>query len=125
MDEQPDIAPDHETAPNGAVYKISSLRDIFNLPSHECMERCLAELPRLMLQARATNDLFVALMREKGSQVEQAFAWPDVTEWTDDGKGEIGADYVDLDGKTILSMRTVKNPSPGGEPSPLGAPSTP
>lgn len=40
----------------------------------------------------------------------KCFIWPEVLEWNDDGKGEIGADYVGPDGEPFLSMRTVKAP---------------
>lgn len=103
-----------------SVFPLRTLRDIFELPSYEHMERCLDELKTVMLQARATNDLFAGLMKHQGKPVpgDKCFAWPDVLEWKDDGKGDLGADYVGLDGKPFLSMRTVKasSPNPKDEP---------
>lgn len=98
--------------PTVSVYPLRTLKDIFDLPSYEHMERCIDELKKAMLQARATNDLFAGLMEHKGKPVPdgRCFAWPDVLEWKDDGKGEIGADYVGSDGKPFLSMRTIKAP---------------
>lgn len=99
---------------SGSVYPLRTLRDIFELPSYEHMERCLDELKIVMLQARATNDLFAGLMEHQGKPMPEGkcFLWPEVLEWNDDGKREIGADYVGPDGKTLLSMRTVKASSP-------------
>lgn len=98
----------------GSVYPLRTLRDIFELPSYEHMERCFDELKKVMLQARATNDLFAGLMEHQGKPMPngKCFLWPEVLEWKDDGKGEIGADYVGPDGKPFLSMRTVKASSP-------------
>lgn len=39
----------------GKTYSIGSLRDIFELPSYDAMERCLTELKTMMLHARAMN----------------------------------------------------------------------
>ena len=99
-----------EASDDGSVYPLRTLRDIFELPSYEHMERCIDELKTVMLQARATNDLFAGLMEHKGKPMPdgRCFLWPEVMEWNDDGKREIGADYVTADGKPFLSMRTVK-----------------
>ncbi len=107
---------------SGSVYPLRTLRDIFELPTYEHMERCLDELKTVMLQARATNDLFAGLMEHQGKPMPEGkcFLWPEVLEWNDDGRREIGADYVGPDGKTILSMRTVKASSPNGSPEPRG-----
>lgn len=102
---------------DGSVYPLRTLKDIFELPSYEHMERCLDELKTVMLQARATNDLFAGLMEHQGKPMPggKCFAWPDVLDWKDDGKREIGADYVTADGKPFLSMRTVKASSPNAK----------
>ena len=96
--------------PDGKTYPIRTLRDIFELPTYEHMETCLKELSKIMLQARATNDLFAAVIESNGVKVKDGacFKWPEVTEWEDDGKGEVGADYLDHEGKPVLTMRTVK-----------------
>lgn len=98
------------SVPLGSVYPLRTLKDIFELPSYEHMERCLDELKTVMLQARATNDLFAGMMEHQGKPMPggKCFEWPDVLDWNDDGKGEIGADYVGPDGKTLLTVRTVK-----------------
>lgn len=110
----------------GSVYQLRTLRDIFELPSYEHMERCLDELKTVMLQARATNDLFAGVMEHQGHAMPEGkcFMWPEVLEWNDDGKGEIGADYVGPDGKPFLTMRTVKASSPNKQVS-RGAQPTP
>lgn len=99
---------------SGSVYPLRTLRDIFELPSYEHMERCFDELKTVMLQARATNDLFAGLLEHQGKPMPEGkcFLWPEVLEWSDDGKREIGADYVGPDGKTLLSMRTGQASSP-------------
>ena len=95
---------------DGKTYPLRTLRDIFELPSYEHMERCMDELKNVMLQARATNDLFAGLLEQQGVPVKdgKCFIWPEVMDWDDDGKGEIGSDYLGPDGEPLLSIRTVK-----------------
>lgn len=92
------------------TFQLTTLRDIFNLPTFEQMIVCLDELKECMTQARRTNDLMVSLMAEHGSTVGKAFEWPEVTEWKDDGKGEVGTVYSGSDGKEIFSMKASRNP---------------
>lgn len=122
----PDMKPEAAAEPlavaHGSVFPLRTLRDIFELPSYEHMERCFDELKTVMLQARATNDLFAGLMENQGNPMPDGtcFLWPEVLEWYDDGKREIGADYVGHDGKPLLSMRTVKASSPNIPHEPCG-----
>lgn len=72
------------------VFPITTLRDIFNLPTMAQMEMCLQELSEGMIQARIANDTMVAALREAGAtDIERAVEWPEVAHWTDDGKREI------------------------------------
>lgn len=72
------------------VFAITTLRDIFNLPTMAQMEMCLRELSEGMIQARIANDTMVAALREAGAtDIERAVEWPEVAHWTDDGKREI------------------------------------
>lgn len=107
-------------APDGKVYPLRTLHDIFNLPSYEHMERCLAELPKVMLQARAAADLLVGLAEAKGVPCgDLKFGWPESLPWMDDGKGEIGSVFKGTDGAEILEVNVVRSaPGAGGE-SPL------
>ena len=120
---EPQAQPARCSMADGSVFPLRTLRDIFELPSYEHMERCLDELKTVMLQARATNDLFAGLMEHQGKPMPdgKCFLWPEVLEWNDDGKGEIGADYVGPDGKPFLSMRTVKASSPNIKMTGAGA----
>lgn len=94
-------------------FQIKTLRDIFSLPTYEQMEKCLEELSKAMLHARATSDLFASLAKDKGITLVdgRSFKWPEYIEWVDDGKGEIGADFVAQDGTAILSTRIMKSDS--------------
>jgi hypothetical protein len=95
------------------TYKIGHLRDIFNLPSYEHMERCLGELPRLMLQARATNDMIAELAqigaKEKGQALEipngRAVTWPETVDWIDDDKGVMTTKYMSGE-EVLMEMKT-------------------
>lgn len=95
------------------VFPLTTLRDIFNLPTFDQMVVCLEELTACMIQARATNDLMVALVAEKGIAVEKAFEWPEVLEWKDDGKWEVGTAYAGPDGKVLFSMKVSRDSSNG------------
>ncbi len=94
--------------PDGTVYPLRTLQDIFNLPSHAHMERCLGETVKLMLTSRATADLMIGLAEHSGAPAGHKMQWPEVLEWKDDGLGEIGADFIGKDGAKILSMNITK-----------------
>lgn len=94
------------------VFPISSLRDIYNLPTIEQMETCIDEIKICMMQARATNDLFVALANLEGANVKKAFEWPETLPWHDDGKGDVGTRYVTPDGDEFMSMDAIGETSP-------------
>jgi hypothetical protein len=71
------------------TYPITTLRDIFNLPTREQMETCLAELTEAMIQARIANDAIMAVLEDNGSVgLTRAIDWPETSNWVDDGKGE-------------------------------------
>jgi hypothetical protein len=53
------------------IYKIKTLKDIYNLPTHEQVKTCLDEFTKIILEARDTNDLFVAIMRDKGTDCNE------------------------------------------------------
>lgn len=93
--------------PTNKTYEIRTLADIYNLPSYEHVEQCLEEIKVIMLQAKATNDLFVGLVQHKGIEIPggKCFEWPEKIDWLDDGKRNIGTDYVAPDGSRFLSMR--------------------
>ena len=92
-------------------YSIRTLQDIWNLPSYEHMERCFYDTQRAMLQARATNDMFIGLAQCDGKNVTKAFMWPETMQWIDDGKNEIHATYSGPDWKPFLTMNTTKDHS--------------
>lgn len=95
--------------PDGKTYPIRTLQDIYNLPTLRQVRICLEELAEAMLLARATNDLVVEMMREKGHEVKQAATWPEVSDWKDDGKGECSAKVIDPTGTLPdLDLPTIK-----------------
>lgn len=73
------------------TFPITTLRDIFNLPTYEQMEKCLAEMVPAMLQARAAADMMLSTAKALGAPPEltKVVEWPEVAKWTDDTKGEI------------------------------------
>jgi hypothetical protein len=95
----------HST-PSSQIFPLSTLGDIFNLPTREQMVLCLKEVAETMIQARATHDLITTLMHETVIPVSgKPFEWPKVINWVDDGKGEIETRYLTPDGKEIFSMK--------------------
>ena len=93
-----------DVPPCSRVFPISTLRDIFNLPTFGQMETCLRELSEGMIQARLTNDVMVATMQEAGADVKQAVIWPEVINWTDDGEGDVTTLYGGPDGDAMFSL---------------------
>ena len=116
--EEPTASPEPNTPPGGGcdgtdcsqVFPLTTLRDIFNLPTFEQMATCLDELKICMTQARATNDLMVVLVNQKGHDIKKAFEWPEVLEWKDDGKGDVRTAYAGPDGKEVFSMKLSRDP---------------
>lgn len=90
------------------TFPITTLRDIYNLPTFEQMEVCLDEVTKSMIQARAVNDLAIETAEAMGTPIDQAFVWPDVLEWVDDNKGEVGVRFGDHDGKEMFSVMIKK-----------------
>ena len=93
MSEKLKSEPPSDAAACSRVFPITTLRDIFNLPTLGQMETCLRELTEGMIQARLANDAMVAMVRNAGGDIERAVEWPEVANWTDDGKGEITSRY--------------------------------
>lgn len=97
------------TAPDGTTYPIRSLRDIFELPSYEHMERCLAETAKVLLHARATVDMLTDVAANMGIKHDGPVAeFPEVLNWIDDGNGELGVDFKMPNGDVLLSTRITK-----------------
>lgn len=71
------------------TYPITTLQDIFNLPTREAMETCLAELTEAMIPVRIANDAIMVILEDAGSVgLTRAIDWPETSNWVDDGKGE-------------------------------------
>ena len=90
------------------AYPISTLRDVFNLPTWEKMVICLDEIRDAMSQAREVSDLVTQLAAEKGETLENPVVWPETFEWIDDGKGEVCTTFSGPDGKELLSIQTTR-----------------
>jgi hypothetical protein len=89
------------------VFSISTLRDIFNLPTLAQMETCLREISEGMLQARIANDTMLETLRAAGAEnLERVIEWPEVAKWTDDGKGEVTTRYGGPDGTPAFTLTT-------------------
>jgi len=95
------------------VYDLRTLRDIYNLPTYEHIERCLEEVKIVMLQGRAMNDAIAGLIEHNGKTPPpdgRVFEWPEVLRWFDDGKRELGTKYIGPEGKEVMSV-TIKKKS--------------
>jgi len=97
------------------AFPITTLRDIFNLPTFRQMETCLRETMEGMIQARLANDVMVAAMEGAGTKVERAIEWPEVVKWTDDGKGDVKTSYGGPDGVPLFSLQTTVKPDSSGD----------
>lgn len=99
-----------ETKPE--VFEIRTLSDIFELPTIEQVKTCLSEMSQGMIIARMAADRMVSELRKQGHKVDLPIAiWPEVSEWIDDGLGEVGADF-EAGGETILSLRLKEETKP-------------
>lgn len=94
--------------PTGKTYEITTLRDIFNLPTIEAMETCLDETKRVMMQLRATLDMVREIARLQGIDGSVAEAeFPEPLRWIDDGKGESTINFK-AGGENVLTIKTSK-----------------
>ncbi len=95
------------------TYPIRTLADIYNLPSYECMERCLDEMVKLLLESRAMEDALTASMaitrKVDFATIGRTYRWPETVDWTDDGKGELGAIFKDPSGEPAFSFNIRKD----------------
>ena len=93
-------------------YELTTLEDVFNLPDADTVERCMEELTAAMTGAKAVADLFDAVAGLEESPVEPLAAWPKVTTWDDDSKGEVSVRFhADIGGERteLISInQTVK-----------------
>lgn len=77
------------------TYPITTLRDIFNLPTLEQAKTCLDELGYALLQAKAADVQAIAALKDldPNLNLEHVFEWPEVCDWVDDGLGEVGLTF--------------------------------
>lgn len=68
------------------IFKLTSLQDIYNLPTIEQMVVCLHAIKSQMIQARLLNDQMTTAAQAKGMDIKKCFHWPRTTEWTDNSK---------------------------------------
>lgn len=87
------------------TYPISTLRDIFNLPTAEKMAECLAELTKCMIHARSVSDAMTAFGKSRGVECERACEWPESVDWIDDGKGDLKTSVTDPDGNLLFTLK--------------------
>jgi DNA polymerase II large subunit len=97
--------------PDGTVYPISTLEDIYKLPSYDHMDRCLTELRKVLLETRAHSDAFARILTDKGvsAPYDQVIQWPENIDWEDDGKGEIDLEFIAPDSTLTVSIRSDKS----------------
>ena len=100
----------NENKPDGKTYQLKSITDIFNLPSVDHIERCLSELKKIIVAAKATEELACAVAEIQGIPENQArFIWPDSLDWVDDGKGELGFSCEDTNGTKLFELEIRKD----------------
>lgn len=92
-----------QITPAPITYKISTLQDIWNLPSIDAITRCLADIKLGMTQARATNEIFQEFLKDT-EHTEKLFFWPEFIAWIDDGINEIRTHYV-VDGESAFTVK--------------------
>lgn len=89
-------------------YTIRTLRDIYELPTDDMMERCMKELTSDMLVLRRTTDLLNAIAKAKAEEdsksvEEVTVAWPEECVWTDDNGGT-SVLSIQVEGKEVLQI---------------------
>ena len=100
-------------------YTIKSLKDIFELPTPDHMERCLEEVIPFLRSTRAMKEIQEEIIRTaaqaEGIELdtnEQIFEFPEVVIWKDDSKGEHLARFQYTEDKFIdlTMLQSVSDP---------------
>jgi hypothetical protein len=99
-------------------YKLTTLKDVFELVPADRIKACLLELATAMERAKAMRELLELVgsaVTEKAVVCEMQ--WPESVTWIDDGAGELGLVYRDDSGVLIRQdIRTA-----GAAPAPAEA----
>ncbi len=96
-------------------FKIRTLRDIYELPTQDMMERALAELGKMMSLTRATDDLMGRVARDlaksDGKELPENLrsTWPEEVEWIDDDGDKNEARFVGPEGENLLILKLGKS----------------
>ncbi len=98
----------HDNKPDGKIYELRTLADIYKLPSIEHIRRCLSEVCEVVLTTRAATDALIAAVKETSPELavtipSEAVEFPEVLHWCDDGNGSIELNF-DHDGRTLLTI---------------------
>lgn len=86
--------------PDNKTYPITTLRDVFDLPTVEQIELCMDELKLLLVGAKNAETKLIADLKLLTDGVpDKIFVWPETTDWIDDGLGEnrFAIKFPDLD----------------------------
>lgn len=94
-------------------YELTTLTDIFDQIPTDKLEKCLDEIKAGMMKAREINEI----MRDcaeliDGERTARLIAWPEISIWIDDDKGDIGLEFQH-EGETIISVKTKANTPQG------------
>lgn len=71
-------------------YKISTLKDIYEIGNVDTIQRCMSELTEMIVQAVLINKLALSAAESAGIEVKDgnAIGFPDSCKWIDDGKND-------------------------------------
>jgi hypothetical protein len=102
----------------GQTFKIRTLRDIYELPTPDMMERALREPGEAMSATRSMDVVILETAKElakaDGKDVsdfpKMASVWPEVCDWTDDNGVPSEGKFVNPDGSEFLTL-AIEHPS--------------
>ncbi len=84
------------------VYRFKDFQELLDVVPAERFEDCVTEIAQMLCVCKTVNESTRAALAESGQVVEgPIFKLPDVLEWIDDGKGEIGCRINDPNGQRI------------------------
>jgi hypothetical protein len=75
---------------SGETFTIATIEDIWNLPTINQMERCLAEFVDGMMQARRMEEVMMSMIENStGERPERALEFTLPFTWKDDAAGDL------------------------------------
>lgn len=88
-------------------YELTTIKDIFDKVPTDRIGACMHELTAMLMQSAALRDIIKHAAAGEGVHADEAFSFPELLTWTDDGKGNIDLTLSSTENdQELLTVRT-------------------